>query len=1065
MTINKLDDRAIFEFARKIDEGEARRAYVTEICGDDRAMTQRIEALLRAHDESDSFLERPPLGTSILPTIGQAGPERVGIQIGPYKLLEQIGEGGMGVVYVAEQSKPIRRRVALKIIKPGMDSRQVIARFEAERQTLAIMDHPNIAKVLDAGTTEAGLPYFVMELVKGTPITEFCDAQKLATRERLKLFTALCQAIQHAHQKGIIHRDIKPSNVLVEVHDVVPVPKVIDFGVAKAMGQQLSDKTLYTGFAQMIGTPLYMSPEQAGQSSIDIDTRSDVYSLGMLLYELLTGSTPFESETLRKAGQDEMRRIILEVDPPRPSARISTLVANALSTVSDRRQVEPKKLSKQLQGELDWIVMKALEKDRNRRYESANAMAQDIQRYLDDETVLACPPSLWYRMIKTGRRNRALIGTAAIVVLSLVIGLAGTAWQAVTATQESNRAVAAENQATINAERATAAEKEAQTQNAKSQRNLEAALVAIEKLLTHVGNPDLAEIPQLQDAFEKILDDSLAFYDQFAQEHGTSPGLQYRAVAVLERLAELAKETMKHPKAVEAYAKAIMLVDRLIEQSPDRVEHRAQQAEIYRLSGRFYMKRTVAPNAHEISLRQLHHAESLYRNLSLSEPGNKHYQAMEGDAMRAQAMLYKRMDATNPRIATMVTRAYEVTERSIPDWGAVKSMADELASSDPERADNLYRRALVIQRAIQNPTRANRNEHAWLCTEVAICFEPRRPMEAEECWQEAIHLLTALRREFPLLTRTHHVLFGAMSNYTRFLVKNNRVGDAQQLNHDLAAKFPEDHKVHAARSGFLVTLGNSEETILALTTAIEEFPGQSAYYRYRGSIQFQLSKYGNALADLKQAVALKYDDLSSLTWIPLVELAACPDAAFRKNFLQLADDVVKLNGNSSDSRATRAKILYAFGQQEKALAEFKGIVESERVSANIYNDFAWYLATARDPSRRDAVEALELAKRANELAPTDSRVLNTLGVCLFRLKDDTSAIETLQKSMGARQGGDSFDWFFLAMAHWQLEHKEEARKWYDKAVEWMDKNQPKNEELVRFRGETRELLGIDDKPK
>jgi len=380
----------------KSDTG--RIAFLDEACDSNTTLRRHVDQLLDAHKQSCAFFDNDALAVN--PTMDCARLETVGTQIGPYKRLEQIGEGGMGVVYVAEQSKPIRRQVALKIIKPGMDSRHVIARFEAERQTLAIMDHPNIAKVLDAGTTEAGLPYFVMELVKGTPITEFCDAQKLATRERLKLFAVLCQAVQHAHQKGIIHRDIKPSNVLVEVHDVVPVPKVIDFGVAKAMGQQLSDKTLYTGFAQMVGTPLYMGPEQAGQSSIDIDTRSDVYSLGVLLYELLTGSTPFESETLRKAGQEEMRRIIREVEPPRPSARISTLVANALSTVSDRRQVEPKKLSQQLQGELDWIVMKSLEKDRNRRYESANAMAQDIQRYLGDESVLACPPTLWYRMIK-----------------------------------------------------------------------------------------------------------------------------------------------------------------------------------------------------------------------------------------------------------------------------------------------------------------------------------------------------------------------------------------------------------------------------------------------------------------------------------------------------------------------------------------------------------------------------------------------------------------------------------------------------------------------------------------
>jgi tetratricopeptide (TPR) repeat protein len=327
---------------------------------------------------------------------------------------------------MAEQGQPVRRKVALKVLKPGMDTRQVVARFEAERQALALMDHPNIAKVHDGGTTPSGRPYFVMELVRGAPIIEFCDQNQLTPRQRLELFADVCQAVQHAHQKGVIHRDLKPANVLVSRHDTMPIVKVIDFGVAKALGQELTDKTLFTGIAQMVGTPLYMSPEQAGMSDLDIDTRSDVYALGVLLYELLTGTTPFDPARLRAAGYDELRRIIREEEPPRPSTRISTL-GQAATTASANRKSDPKQLSRLCRGEVDWIVMKCLEKDRNRRYETANGLAQDVQRYLADEPVQACPPSAGYRFRKFARRNRRALATASVLALAVLLAVGAVA--------------------------------------------------------------------------------------------------------------------------------------------------------------------------------------------------------------------------------------------------------------------------------------------------------------------------------------------------------------------------------------------------------------------------------------------------------------------------------------------------------------------------------------------------------------------------------------------------------------------------------------------------------------
>jgi WD40 repeat protein/serine/threonine protein kinase len=423
-------DRIFWEAAQLASAGE-RDAYLERACATNLALRRRVEQLLRARSKVEGFLEAPALDP-VATVDDPALTERPGTVIGPYKLLEQIGEGGFGVVFLAEQQQPVRRQVALKVLKPGMDSAPVIARFEAERQALALMDHPHIAHVFDGGSTGAGRPYFVMELVRGIPLTDYCDQHHLTPPERLKLFVAVCQAVQHAHQKGIIHRDLKPSNILVTLHDNAPVVKVIDFGIAKALGQQLTEKTLHTGSAQMIGTPLYMSPEQAALGGLDVDTRSDIYSLGVVLYELLTGTTPFAKERLQQAGYDEMRRIIREEEPPRPSTRLREVEGGRMKdeTKTGAGAFSSSILHPSSFRELDWVVMKCLDKDRDRRYETAAALARDIERYLHDEPVQACPPSAWYRFRKLARRHKTALATgglatvAALALVGLALGLA-----------------------------------------------------------------------------------------------------------------------------------------------------------------------------------------------------------------------------------------------------------------------------------------------------------------------------------------------------------------------------------------------------------------------------------------------------------------------------------------------------------------------------------------------------------------------------------------------------------------------------------------------------------------
>jgi eukaryotic-like serine/threonine-protein kinase len=459
-------EAAIFSAARRLPASQ-RSAYLDESCAGDAILRQRVTELLDANEAAGAFLKELALDTAEEPappdrgSSARAAPsplEKPGDKIGRYRLLENIGEGGCGVVYVAEQTEPVRRRVALKVIKLGMDTRQVVARFEAERQALAMMDHPNIAKVFDAGATETGRPFFVMELVRGIRITDYCDENQITTHERLELFIKVCQAIQHAHQKGIIHRDVKPSNILVTLHDGVPTPKIIDFGIAKATEGRLTEATVYTQWHHFIGTPAYMSPEQAGMGDLDIDTRSDIYSLGVLLYELLAGRTPFDAKELMTSGLDVMRKTIRETEPVRPSTRVATLQGQELTTTARRRSTDTSKLMHQIKGDLDWIVMKCLEKDRARRYETANGLMFDLQRHLNNEPVLARPPSGAYRMRKFVGRNKVMVTASAIVAGVLVMGIFASTLQAIRATRAERTQTRLREAAQASEQKATAAE-------------------------------------------------------------------------------------------------------------------------------------------------------------------------------------------------------------------------------------------------------------------------------------------------------------------------------------------------------------------------------------------------------------------------------------------------------------------------------------------------------------------------------------------------------------------------------------------------------------------------------
>jgi serine/threonine protein kinase/tetratricopeptide (TPR) repeat protein len=732
-------DEIFFAALEKSASGE-RSAFLDAACADDAELRQRVDRLLGARSKVVNFLESPAPGICAGATVEHSITEQPGEHIGPYKLLEQIGEGGFGVVFLAEQERPVRRKVALKIIKPGMDTRQVIARFEAERQALAMMDHPNIAKVFDAGATgessgsrqtsgagtlassATGRPYFVMELVQGIPITEYCDECNLTTRERLELFVSVCKAVQHAHQKGVIHRDIKPTNVLVAIQDGQATPKIIDFGVAKAINERLTERTLMTGFAQLVGTPLYMSPEQAELSPLGVDTRSDIYSLGVLLYELLTGTTPFEKDRVHAASYDELRRIFREEEPPRPSARLSTLAGDLATTVAARRRTDAGRLVQTVRGELDWIVMKCLEKDRNRRYETANSLASDVQRYLDDEPVQAFPPTAAYRLRKIARRHRTALSMAAAVLSLLILGIVASTWQAV---------------------RATRAERLADQERGRAEANSRLAHQAVNDYFLAVSEEDLLHEPALRPLRKKLLQSALAYYEKFAREEEAGPELQAEQAATCFRIAILTFETGTGENWLTWFDQGIAHVEELLDGNHDVSALQSLAIGQRWIGGHF--GRGILTNFEDVG-RSLQRARLIWEELV------RRYQTVPGFQHDLAAFYY--------------------------------ALGGGVENKDKQQAGLLYTQATKIWQKLADAYPDVPHYRAALVKGFATMhshhIRMRRSSEAEQEIGLAVDTAESLAADFPGAPGHHELLEGAYSELAYFLENTHRLDESEQ---------------------------------------------------------------------------------------------------------------------------------------------------------------------------------------------------------------------------------------------------------------------------------------------
>jgi eukaryotic-like serine/threonine-protein kinase len=1042
MTIDPNRVQAVF-LAAIASAGPTERATVlNEQCGDDGPLRARVEALLQAHDQSGA-LPGPGLrdmaGAPSATVIGSLA-DAVGITIaGRYKLLEAIGEGGMGTVWVAQQNEPVRRRVALKLVKAGMDSRQVLSRFELERQALALMDHPNIAKVLDGGVTDQGRPFFVMEYVKGVPITEFCDQARVTVDDRLRLFVQVCQAVQHAHQKGIIHRDLKPSNILVCLYDGKPVPKVIDFGLAKAMHQPLTEHTLYTAHGLMLGTPLYMSPEQAEFNNLDIDTRTDVYSLGVILYELLTGTTPLDRQQFKDAAWQEILRLIKEDEPSKPSTKLSG--SGSLPSIAAQRSLEPAQLSRLVRGDLDWIVMKSLEKERSRRYETANGIARDIERYLNDQPVEACPPSASYRFRKFARRNRVALTSMTLVALALVGGILTSTWQAVRARQAEARAQLSRAGEAAERKRAESEREEAQQQRAAAEANLQKARAAVDKYFTLVSESTLLDVPGLQPLRGKLLGAALEFYQSQANETVNDPAALADLAAAYMRFAEINHVNDRNDDAIAALGKGIDLIGRLRREFPQAREQSRKLAGFWKGYRREFVT-TMMPSDPKGAFQIINRAAEAWQALAEEHPAEP---AFRSDLA---AILYHTGEllTSGGQVAEGVRyleRSVTVQESLSRDYPKVAEYRADLARSFEQLGRNLpliaqkeqgeanTRKALAIREQLVADLPDVPQHQMELATSLELAAGSLMERDARQA-----ELL--LRREIELTQRLATAQYHAPPYLNRWatahgkllymLTVADRTGEADDLIRRATEFIHRLEAEHPDARWLQVNLAN-------------------AYYSCAGTLNEHQQLYPKRIEFWKKAIALHEGAMADPAY-PAASLEQLGHSyrmvGGRENHTKAADVFARLLAAHPSSAFYRDFEVDSLSQVAHFLMDESKFKEAEpylRHAVAIRSDAPQlHLVQARLlESQNKLTEALTEARAGVRVAPLDYEAFKHLLNILNHIGDKEQTIAIMREHVAAApKGSNGHCVFGLALAQ-QDRHEEaiaEFRKCRELAPSW-----------------------------